>query len=403
MNRLNPFFVICLMLFIGVSSFGQETRKELEAQRKEIETEKDKINSLLNQAISEEKSYLSHLSEINLKINIQEKLIKAYAAESKAINKEIRINQDEIYALRKELNKLKKDYGDMIYRSYKSKSQQSRIMFIMSSENFYQAYKRLQYMKQYTDFRRAQGLQISSKTDMLEVVNDTLKVRKKEQEVLQQISKKEQNKLGEERKIQQHIIAKIKKQERKYKSELKNKQRAQEKINSKIAKIIRDQIAKENKKAGKKSSEFVLTEETKLVAKNFEGNKGKLPSPVDRGFVSTRFGKQRHPIYKNNEIQSNGVRITTEKGSYARAVFGGKVLLIQVTTGNKKTVYIQHGNYITLYKGLESVSVKTGDKISTKQLLGKIYTDKLTNKTILSFQVWKNTTPLNPAYWVYKM
>ena len=164
MNRLNPFFVICLVLFISVSSFAQETRKELEAQRKEIEAEKDKINSLLNQAISEEKSYLSHLSEINLKINIQEKFIKACEAESRAINKEIRINQDEIYALRKELNKLKKDYGDMIYRSYKSKSQQSRLMFVMSSDNFYQAYKRLQYMKQYTDFRKAQGQQISSKT-----------------------------------------------------------------------------------------------------------------------------------------------------------------------------------------------------------------------------------------------
>ena len=173
--------------------------------------------------------------------------------------------------------------------------------------------------------------------------------------------------------------------------------------NNKIAKIISDAIAKANKKTGKKSSGFVLTAETKLIAQKFEGNKGKLPWPVDRGFVSTRFGKQRHPIYKNNEIQSNGVRITTEKGSYARAIFEGEVKVIQLTTGNRKTVYVQHGNYITLYKGLENISVKTGDKVSTKQVLGKIYTDKLTNKTILSFQVWKNTTPLNPAYWVYKM
>lgn len=403
MTKHTPFVVICFMLFFSIFSFGQETRKELEAQRKEVEAEKDKINSLLNQAISEEKSYLSHLNEINLKINIQEKLIAAYEAESRAINKEIRINQDEIYALRKELNKLKKDYGDMIYRSYKSKSQKSRIMFVMSSESFYQAYKRLQYMKQYTDFRRAQGKEISEKTEKLKVVNDTLKVRKKEQEVLKSVSKNEQSKLGEEKRIQQDLVAKIKKQERKYKAEIKKKQREQQKINAKIAKIISDAIAKSNKKVGKKSSVFVLTEETKLVATKFEGNKGKLPWPVDRGFVSTRFGKQRHPVYKNNEIQSNGVRITTEKGSYARAIFGGTILLIQVTTGNKKTVYVQHGNYITLYKGLENVSVKTGDKVSTKQLLGKIYTDKLTNKTILSFQVWKNTTPLNPAYWIYKM
>ncbi|MCK5815308.1 MAG: peptidoglycan DD-metalloendopeptidase family protein [Flavobacteriaceae bacterium] len=403
MNKRNSYFIICLLLFISFSSVAQETRKELEAKRKEIQREKIQINKLLSEAVSKEKGYLSQLNEIILKIDIQEKLIAAYNAESRAINSEIRRNQNKINVLRAELKALKKDYGDMIYKSYKSKSEQSRIMFVMSSDNFYQAYKRLQYMKQYTDFRRTQGEQIAVKAATMEQLNNTLKVRRKEQEKLRVSSKKEQKKLEEEKISQEEIVSEIKKQEKKYKAEIIEKQKQQQRINAKIDKIIRDAIAKANKKKGKKSSKFVLTAETKLVATKFKGNKGKLPWPVDNGFVSTRYGKQKHPIYKNNEIQSNGVRITTAKGSNARASFGGTVLLIQKVSGNKKAVFVQHGSYITLYSGLESVRVKKGDKVSIKQVLGKIYTDKITNKTILSFQIWKNTTRLNPALWIYKM
>ena len=382
---------------------AQETRQQLETKRKEIQAEKDKINSLLSQAISEEKSYLSYLNEINLKINIQQKLMNAIRAESDAYRTEVRANQKKIRNLEAELKKLKDDYGNMIYKSYKSKSQQSRMMFLLSSEDFYQAYKRLQYMKQYTDFRKNQGEQIGVKAAQLNVFNDSLKIKVKEQEVLEVISKKEQNKLNEEKALQQDIISKIKKKERKYKNEIKKKQREQQKINHKIEKIIRDEIARSNKKAGIKSSKFALTAETKLLATQFAGNKGEFPWPVDRGFVSRGFGRQKHPTLSGIYVESNGVRVTTEKGSNARTIFDGTVLLIQVTPGNKKAVFVQHGNYISVYSNLESLSVKTGDKVSTKQILGRIFTDKLTNKTILPFKLYKDSTPLNPTSWIYKM
>jgi septal ring factor EnvC (AmiA/AmiB activator) len=402
MIRCNTLFIVCF-LFVGLLTQAQETRQQLETKRKEIQAEKDKINSLLSQAISEEKSYLSYLNEINLKINVQQKLMNAIRAESDAYRTEVRANQKKIRNLEAELKKLKDDYGNMIYKSYKSKSQQSRMMFLLSSEDFYQAYKRLQYMKQYTDFRKNQGEQIGVKAAQLNVFNDSLKIKVKEQEVLEVISKKEQNKLNEEKALQQDIISKIKKKERKYKNEIKKKQREQQKINHKIEKIIRDEIARSNKKAGIKSSKFALTAETKLLATQFAGNKGEFPWPVDRGFVSRGFGRQKHPTLSGIYVESNGVRVTTEKGSNARTIFDGTVLLIQVTPGNKKAVFVQHGNYISVYSNLESLSVKTGDKVSTKQILGRIFTDKLTNKTILPFKLYKDSTPLNPTSWIYKM
>ena len=138
------------------------------------------------------------------------------------------------------------------------------------------------------------------------------------------------------------------------------------------------------------------------MAVKFESNQGKLPWPVERGVVSRRFGKQKHPTLSGIFIESNGVRITTSEGSEARAVFNGKVLRIQSVSG-KKAVYVQHGNYITIYNNLEKVFVKPGDEVDTKQSIGTVYTDKVTKKTVLKFQLWKNITRLNPALWIYKL
>ena len=407
MIKLNPsFFLIIFCCFlISIQTNAQETRKELEQQRKEIQQEIETIRSLLSQTKTEEQSLLTQLNQTNIRIVAQEKLIDALNAETNALNSEISSNKKEIKKLETELKSLKDDYAKMIYRSYKSKSQNSRIMFLLSSQNFYQAYRRVQYMKQYTDFRKAQGEQISKNSVLLNVKNDTLIVQKKEKELLVNDSEVAQEKLEEKKKGQEDIVAKIKKKERKYISEIKKKQKVERKIDQQIEKIIRDAIVKSNNEPGSSStnsSRFALTAEAKLVATQFEGNKGKLPWPVENGFVSRRFGKQKHPTLEGIVIESNGVRIRTEKGTHARAIYKGTVLQIQLISG-KKAIYIQHGNYITIYNNLETVLVKKGDNVAVKQDLGKVFTDKVTNKTTLKFQLWKNMQLLNPASWIYKM
>lgn len=400
MNSKHILFIVFIL--IGLSVFSQ-TRKELESQRKELQAQVNQIQKLLTQTRSVEKTELEELGELNLQITVQAKLIKAFNAEAKSLNREISSNQKEIKLLASELIKLKDDYAKMIYKSYKSKSQNSRIMFLLSSENFHQAYKRLQYMKQYTDFRKAQGVQISKKSDKLLVLNDTLNIRKKEKEELVKESKTAQQEIEKRKEAQQEVVAKVKKQEKKYISQIKKKQREERKIDKKIDKIIRDAIAKSNKGKSKKSSGFAMTAEAKLLAKEFEGNKGKLPWPIEKGIISRRYGKQPHPTMPGITVTTAGVYILTEKGAYARAIFNGEVMAIQVTPGNRKAVYIRHGNYITVYNNLETLLVKKGDKVSTKQEIGKVYTDKISKKTTLKFQLRKNVQQLNPASWVYKM
>lgn len=404
--------LIVLVFFTTVPTTWAQTkptrRAVLEARRVQNQKDQVYINALLSNAVRKEKNVMSELKDLNDKISIREKVIKSFEAETKELDNEIYLNQLEINRNNRELKALKKDYGEMIYSSYKSKSQNSRLMFLFSSEDFFQAYKRFQYMKQYTSFRKKQGEEIAEKTENLKEFAISLKAKKEQKTSLLNQQKSEQKKIEGQKSQQQKLLTQVKQKESKYKKQISQFEKEEKRINAQIDKIIEDAIAASNKKSGVSassgsSSTFVLTAEAKALAAEFVQNKGKLPWPVEKGYVSTYYGKQPHPVVRTATIQSNGVRITTEKGSKARAVFDGTVLAVQVTTGNKKAVLVQHGNYITVYKNLENVRVNKGDKVTTKQTIGTVFTDRVTGKTILGFVLSKNTKTENPKSWVYKM
>lgn len=399
-------FILSLILSVNVSA--QKTkRKVLEARR--IQNQKDQIyiNALLSNTKRKEKNVLNDLSDLKDKIKIRENLITAITNETNELGNEIYLNQLEINQNKRDIEALKKDYADMIFQSYKSKSQNSRIMFLLSSENFLQGYKRFQYMKQYTSFRKKQGEEILKKTEELQVLTGTLQRKKVLKQTLLAEKKEEQLVVENEKKDQENLLSQVKKKESKYKKQIRKFQREETRINTQIDKAIKDAIAASNKRNTKKTTKkasnfakFSLTPKGKALASKFTSNKGKFPWPVEKGYISTYYGKQPHPIVKTATIQSNGLRITTNNGSRARAIFEGEILAIQVISGNKKMVYIQHGDYITIYKNLENVLVSIGDKVKTKQDIGTIFTDKITGKTILGFILSKNTKTENPKNWI---
>ena len=210
-------------------------------------------------------------------------------------------------------------------------------------------------------------------------------------------------KVTSDKKQQEILLAQIKKKERKYKRELNAKVKTEKQLTSAIDKLIKEAIAKANAKKGvKKSTGFALTPEAKALAVNFEKNKGKLPWPVESGIITRRFGKQPHPTFKGITIESTGLHIATDKGNNAESVFKGKVLAVQTLAEKRKSVLVQHGNYITAYNNLENVYVSEGQEVNTGQILGKIFTDKVTGKTKLIFVLYKNTAKLNPQSWILK-
>lgn len=396
--------VFLILLFHCFLGFGQ-TRKQLEDQRKKYQAEIVQLNKLLFNEQKKGQNAMDDLKDIKQKIEVRNKLIATIQQEAKLLSKEIKKNQRELDRLNKKLTALKADYAEMIYKSYKSKSQQSRLMFILSSQNFYQAYKRLEYMKQYTAFRKKQGEEIIVQSKEVNKLKDSLSLQKKAKDTLLASEESQKKEIESDKKKQEDYLAIIKKKESQYKKDIQKRVKDEKLIAQKIDKLIKEEIAKANRniknnQGSTTKNEFFLTPEAKALAAEFESNKGKLPWPVKEGIVVRKFGDQPHPTFSGITINSTGLHIVTSKGSYANAIFNGEVLNILVGSGGIKNVLIRHGNYITSYNNLENILVNKGDKIVTGQRIGKIFTDKLSNKTNLVFVVFKNTTRLNPADWI---
>ena len=407
-SKLSICRILLLLTFMvcGVFGYAQNSKqKALETRRQELRREIKKINELRIENKSKEQSQLSLIEDFNYKINVLSNLIKVTNEQANLLTREIHANQKKITGLRTELNTLKAEYSAMIVKSYKSKNKQSRIMFLLSSNNFKQAYKRLQYIQQYSDHQKQQGETIKVKTVQLQNVNTNLLKQQKEKGALIAENRTVKKTLETERTQHKALMKSIQSNLSLYASQIKKKQEEVSKIDAEINRIIKAAIAKSNKKAGRNvsSKSFALTPEEKVLASNFVANKGKLPWPVKTGYVSLGYGTQPHPIDKSLTIKSNGVRITTEKGAKVMAVFNGKVLSVFKMKNINPFVMIQHGNYITTYKNLSKLYVKEGDVVTTKQVIGEVATNSFTGKTILSFIVSKDRDTKNPKYWIYKM
>src|SRR5690554_6466803 len=414
MKQFSTYILLFFCFLTVTSSFAQiDKQKELEEKRQAILKEIKQINSLLFKTRKEEKSVLSQVEDLNQRITASENLIRVTNQQANLLTRNINENINKISALREELKVMKADYAAMIQKSYKSKNQQSRVMFLLSSENFLQAYKRVQYMKQYAAFRKKQGESIRVKTEELQKLNADLMTQKKDKQKLISENEVAKRQLTQERKAQQELVATLKKDESKYAAQIRQKQKEADKIDKEIDALIQAAIAEANRRAEAAKSKstskpttsggFALTAEDKALAASFSKNKGKLPWPVEKGMVVKSFGTHRHPQFPNVTTTSSGVEIATEDNSPVRAIFEGQVMSIQVIKGANIAVLIQHGDYISVYRNLATVSVKKGDKISTKQNIGIVAKSPTEGRTLLKFYIYRNNNKLNPADWIYRM
>ncbi len=381
-----------------------QTRNELEKQRQLLEQQIVLISKNLNQSQSKQQSVLKKVENINQRISKAEALVRVNNQEANMLTREINANTQAIDKLRNELKALKEDYSQMVVDAYKSKSSQNRIMFLLSSDNFLQAYKRLQYMKQFAAHREQQGAEIQNQTIELQQLNEKLFQQRDDKEQILAQNRETLEKLKRDRESERELMASIRKEQGQYQREIERNQEKISKIDRLIRKLIREAIAEENKKVGGTStSRFKMTPEATLLGNKFEDNKGKLPWPVEKGFVSRPFGTRQHAVVKTVKTKSDGVRIDTDEGAKARAVFDGEVSKILLVPNSYNIICIRHGQYISVYKNIDQILVKKGDKVKRNQFLGTIGHDLTDGSTTLGFYIFKQDSPQNPAEWVYKM
>ena len=392
--------ILFLFSLLGDGMLFAQSKETLERKRQELTSDIKQIEKLIDNSLNKKRTLVTNLENLKFKIDLQKKLIININNQLNIIVDEIDRNTIELNQLLKKQKKVKEDYASMVLKSYKHKSKLNRIMFVFSANNFTQAYKRLQYYKQYVKYKDKQIKQIKLTTTLIDDILKELDEQKTQKQDLILANEKIKINLDKENLIQKNMIADIRSDEKRFANQIRIKQKQAQDIDKQIEMIIAEATAKVKNKG---LPEFNLTEEAKLISKKFNENKGKLPWPVEKGIVILKYGKQPHPIVRTTTIQSNGVRILTSQNQEVRAIFDGKVYSIIISKNGSHAILVQHGNFFTVYKNLSEIYVKKGETIETKQVIGKLITNKSSGQTILNFSIFKDGVTQNPSVWIYKM
>ena len=398
MKHIYKFIFLCFFM-LSQSIFSQ-SKEDLEIKKQALKTEIQNIETLIQKSTNKKRNLLTSVENLKFKINLQKDLISNINNQLNIIVDQIESKNLELKSLSEKQIKTKKEYAEMILKSYKHKSKLNKIMFVFSSNNFAQAYKRLQYYKQYVNYKDKQINEIKLTTKLIDSVLKGLKIQMAAKQLLIDENQNIKDNLDNENLQQEKMVLEIRKDEKRYANQIKSKQKQTVEIDKQIQKIIAEAIARTS---NKNQTEFKLTAEAKLISKKFAENKGKLPWPVEKGLVVLRYGKQPHPIVKTTTIQSNGVRILTNDNQEVRAIFDGIVYSIIVSKNGSHAVLIQHGNFFSVYKNLSEIYIKKGDPIITKQSIGKLSRNKSSGQTILNFSIFKDGSTENPSIWIYKL
>ena len=394
-------FLFLALSTIQLNAQNYEARqKKLEAQKISLKKEINQINSLIADSRKKSKNLANELEDIQLKISVRDKLINVNNSQLNNLTNIISNQSDKLTDLEADLIKLKNEYEKIIYSSYKKRSTEMKLMFLFASENINQAFKRFQYFKQYSKYRKKQADKIVLIQSQIYNTIDSLSIRKNDKQKVIDENRIIKQTLNQEKNQQNRLFKNLIKSQKNYAIEINKKEKQTRLIDNEIKKLIQLAIAESNK--DESSTNFALTPEGRLISTNFQANKGRLPWPVKEGVVVRRFGTQPHPVVRTTTINSNGISLETSSRSVVYSVFDGEVLSVYGFSGGNPGVLIRHGKYISNYQNLSSIFVKKGDKINANDEIGIVFTNESTGKTVLKFNIFNELKPENPSIWLNK-
>jgi murein hydrolase activator len=392
-------FVIFLWMLTGYYSQAQsldELRKKKQSTSEDIRY----TNELLGKVNESQKATLGKLRLLNKQIEHRNQLISAISSEVSMLQMLIDDNTTVVEMMTSDLDKIRQEYTQMVRFAWKNRQAYDKILFFLSADNFNQAFRRYVYFKQYAEYRRKQTEVIAALQFVLARKLNDLEIQRQVQQSVMSEKVAENQKLTIQKRQHNSIANELQKK----KSDLQEKLTRQRRIEQQLEQKIQEIIEEEAKKAAKSGKPGLrMTPEQELAGNSFEQNRKRIPWPVEKGVITEKFGIHAHPVLGKVTVNNNGINITTEPGSKARAVFNGEISRVFGITGGNMAVIIRHGQYLTVYSNIINVLVKKGDKVGIRQNLGTIYSDPGDdNKTILKFQIWKENQKLDPEDWLVR-
>lgn len=422
-------YILSILLLSALFSVGNaQTLNELRESQKKAKQNIELTNKLLQETQRSSKTTITKLRVLSNQIKERQTLINSINKEVNLLGETIDVLTAERTLLERRLEALKNEYANLVYHAYVRKSSYNELLFVFSAESFEQAYRRLRYLQEYSQYRKQQSIQIMAVTAELEQKKQQLEEQKTAKISAAKQKEKEAKKIQEAKKKEDKLLKDLKGKEQTLRERLAQQQKQATDLNRKIQQLIAEEIRRAEEKAKAEAAKkaeaenasntpsastptatkpstkpgvITLTKEEALIAGNFENNMGRLPWPVERGVITGRFGIQAHPVLQHVTTDNKGIYIQTQANADARAVFEGVVTQVFSVPGSNNAVIIKHGNYRTVYANLTKIYVKVGDKITTKQKVGRIFVDdENENKTELYFMVYKNTVLQNPESWI---
>ncbi len=380
-------YIVCVLMALPMSA---ESVKELQKKQRQLQQQLEQTDKMLRQTKKTETATVNKLNLLNNDIRTRKKLIGTINSEISALDKEMGGLRQQRQTLQEELEACKQDYAKLIRETHYVDMQQSPLLFLLSAENFQQMLRRIQYMQQFASYRKEQVKKIEALQTDIDIQNDLLAQRRDDRATALKAQKREQEKLKVDERKQRQMLQNLKKQEKDLLAKQRKQQQQVDALNRKIEEMVSKQVR----------TTTTLTKEQKLIAGGFEANQGRLPWPVEKGYISGYFGRHQHPVHEHVMVDNKGIYLQTVQGADARAIYEGEVTWCAQMNGNY-AVIVQHGNYRSVYSPLKKIYVKQGDKVKAKQAIGSIYTDASEdNKTELYFQIYKDRSILNPSLWL---
>ncbi|MBT4217639.1 MAG: peptidoglycan DD-metalloendopeptidase family protein [Flavobacteriales bacterium] len=409
-------YILILLFFLSSDLLFSQNKTKLEKEKQELEIKIKQTHSQLNKEKKKKNSALEQLELSNKKIkqhnqllNNLENTIKVQNSSIKKVEKQTLEIEENILIKEEELTLTQNTLSNIIYQTYVWKNTYNESFFLISSDDLNQLYKRKQYLNQLALNRKNQISKIKKIRKELErvkqkLINEETELLKEEKRLEDIFSNKEsENKILElEKNNNSKIVFEIKKNEQHYRNKLNEQKKEAKEIEEQIKKIIEEEIRKSREEAEKNNSGSPLTPEDLELSSNFTSNKGRLPWPLEKGIIVSSFGIQKNKAISGVETKNNGIDFSTDPGQNCRVIFDGKISRIFFIKGKGKAVLVNHGNYFTVYSGLENIVVKSGDKVISKQKIGTIITSETTKETQLHFEIWKGKETQNPVKWLYK-
>lgn len=420
---------LIILLFCGTAGMvaAQNDKTELEKERREIQNELREIQRTYDQVKGQTRQSLGQLNMLKRKINLQERYINSLNKEVKMLDDTIYLGNLEIYRLQKQLEILKTEYARTVVYTYKNRSSYNYVNFIFSATSFNDAVRRVAYLKSYRSYKEKQAATIIETQQLIANRQQLQLSRKVQKSTVLQSETQQRNELATQRKEKDGIVSKLKSQEKDLQKQIATKKKRDKDLQNAIAAIIRREIetakkeaairkAEEDKRnvttnnptarpvtpaprtADKPVSYLELNATDIALGADFSNNRGKLPWPVDNGFISIPFGVY---VIDGTTVKGDnpGLTIGTQKGSAVKAVFDGEVSAIH-NYGEAAAVVIRHGKYFTSYGNLSSVNVAKGARVKTGQVIGKASVSDDGSSGQVDFMLMIETNNVNPALWL---